>query len=112
MLKEVTASRLEATSRDSGWLKITCIIGFASTAIPTAAGIETNIVTFMDFATFARTLFLSPFSASLDMLGIRAVAMADASAIGMLDIFVPFAMALKSVATTDSFKSITSIISF
>ena len=91
-------------------MKITCITGFASTAIPTVAGIETSIVTFMDFATFNRTLFLSPRFASLEMLGISAVAIAEARAIGMFDIFVPFAIALRSVATTDSFNVITFII--
>ena len=87
-------------------------MGLASTPIPTAAGIETSIVTFTDFATFFRTPFLSPFTKSLEIPGISAVAIAEARAIGILEIFAPFAMALRSVATMDSFKSITVIISF
>ncbi len=112
MLAEVRASSLEDNSRDSGWLKIACIMGFARTPMPTAAGMETSIVTFTDFATFARTPFLLRWAKSLEIPGISAVAIAEARAIGILDIFVPLAMALKSVATTDSCKPVTVIISF
>ena len=63
---------------------------------------EINIVTFTDFVTLLLTLFKSPLAKSLDIPGIKAVAMAEANAIGILAILVPFAMALRSVATADS----------
>ena len=70
--------------------------------MPTAAGIEISMVTLTDLATLSRTPFRSFFAKSLEIPGISAVAIADAMAMGILEIFVPLAKALRSVATAAS----------
>ena len=76
----------------------------------TAQGIEISIVTLIDFATLFFTPSGFPFAKSLDIPGMRAVAIADAIAMGILEIFVPLAIALRLVATTASSIPFTFII--
>ena len=86
------------------------MMGLASTPIPTAQGMEISMVTFTDFATFLRTPPRRPFTKSLEIPGISAVAMDEARAMGILEILVPLDTELKSVATSASPISFTSII--
>ena len=63
---------------------------------------EIIMVTLTDFATFSFTPDIFFLAKSLDIPGINADDMADAKAMGILEIFVPFATTLKSMATTAS----------
>ncbi len=86
----------------SGWWNITVITGLAKTPIPTAEGMEISMVTFTDFATLLFTPSRWPWTKSLEIPGINAVAIAEAMAIGILEILVPLATALKSTDTAAS----------
>ena len=97
-----TASIAAEISRDAFWWKITCTQGRLSTPIPTAAGMEINIVTFTERDTLLFAPSRSPRAKSLEIPGISAVAIALASAIGILASFVAFAIALKSKDTAAS----------
>ena len=61
--------------------------GFASTPIPTAAGIEISMVALTALATWFLVSFRFFFAYSPEIPGISADAMADDSAMGILETF-------------------------
>ena len=78
-------SSLDAISMEAFCGNRSHVMGRASTAMPTVAGMAINMVVFTACAVFLRAPFISPLPASADTVGRIAEAMAVEIAMGILE---------------------------